>query len=151
MIVIALVIIALVIIVIYKRRSFTSEEDRNGNEALQELEHRLARGEEIPHLTEEELEDLIDKVYLIKTPQKEEYRTLNQTYWPQYYYSNPYQHYHGRVWPKGMFSRMRLWSPGFHTSGWMYQMRPGLKYRHPRSRWVRNNNSYYYLNNTGYD
>jgi hypothetical protein len=78
--------------------------------------------------------------------------TFNQPvdtrYWPYYYYSYPYRYQEGGAWPPGMFTRMKNWSPGFETSGWSYWMRPGMSYdKWPRNRWVKNNDSYYYINN----
>jgi len=81
-----------------------------------------------------------------------EHLTFNQPvdtrYWPYYFYSYPYRYQEGGAWPPGMHTRMRNWQPGFETSGWSYWMRPGMSYdKWPRNRWVKNNDSYYYINN----
>lgn len=71
----------------------------------------------------------------------------NTRYWPYYHYTFPYQHTEGGAWPPNMFSRMYNWQPGYATSGWSYWMRPGMSYsRWPRNRWIRNNGSFYFIN-----
>ena len=73
---------------------------------------------------------------------------INTEYWPYYYYSTPYQYRDGGAWPPGMHSRLYNWQPGFGTSGWSYWLRPGITYdRWPRSRWVKQNDKYYFINN----
>lgn len=69
-------------------------------------------------------------------------------YWPYYHYTFPYQYTEGGAWPPNMYSRLYNWQPGFATSGWSYWMRPGMSYaRWPRNRWVKNNGSFYFINN----
>lgn len=77
------------------------------------------------------------------------FHPVNTTYWPYYHYSTPYQYKSGGAWPPGMQSRLYNWQPGFATgSGWSYWLRPGMSYnRWPRNRWVRQNGSFYYINN----
>ncbi len=76
------------------------------------------------------------------------FNPVNTRYWPQYYYSFPYQYTEGGAWPPGMYSRLYNWQPGYDTAGWSYWMRPGMSYqRWPRNRWVHNNGSYYFINN----
>lgn len=61
----------------------------------------------------------------------------------------PAQFSHGGQWPPGMFTRLRQWEPGFGvTTGWSWGWRPGVAIEAwPRSRWVENNGSYYFVNN----
>lgn len=73
-----------------------------------------------------------------------------KTFWRDYYYSNAAKpgHLYGGMWPDGMYSRMYYWYPGFETSGWSTEARPGTEETQwPRSRWERNDGSYYYINN----
>lgn len=78
------------------------------------------------------------------------FHPVNTQYWPYYFYSQPYQYQDGGAWPPGMKSRLYNWQPGFETSGWSYWLRPGMAYtRWPRSRWVKQNGSYYFINNGG--
>jgi len=54
------------------------------------------------------------------------------------------------AWPSALelTSRLYNWQPGYATSGWSYRMRPGMSYtRWPRNRWIRNNGSFYFINN----
>lgn len=77
------------------------------------------------------------------------FHPVNTTYWPYYHYSTPYQYRSGGAWPPGMQSRLYNWQPGFASgSGWSYWLRPGISYnRWPRNRWVRQNGTFYYINN----
>ena len=83
------------------------------------------------------------------TTLREGYDPINQRYWPYFYYSFPYNYKQGGAWPPGLFSKLYNWSPSFYTgSTWSYSMRPGMYYTHwPRSRWVRGNGDYYFINN----
>lgn len=77
----------------------------------------------------------------------------NMTYWPQYYYSFPYNYKNGGVWPPGMYNRLNYWSPGFYTgTGIMWGNRPGMGEKWwPRNRWINHNtspNSYYNITNS---
>ena len=124
-----------------------------GTKALKEL----FRLKYIPIVSDEDLEKLSDYIYLaVVGPGKENmsfFPAENARYWPQYYYSFPYNYKYGGAWPPGMYSRLRNWSPGFYAgSGLSYYMRPGMGYNYwPRSRWIRHThggkNSYYFLSN----
>jgi len=50
------------------------------------------------------------------------------------------------IWPEGLYTRMREWSPGFEESGWMLadRVKPTIW---PRNRWVRDNTDKYFINN----
>lgn len=77
---------------------------------------------------------------------------IDYKYWPQYYYSYPYHYKQGAAWPPSMFSRLTYWTPGFQTSGWRLATRPGIYHGHwPRSRWVTDNNKFYFINNNDAD
>ncbi len=79
------------------------------------------------------------------------FNPLNIRYWPYSHYTYPYQHTEGGAYSPGLYSRYYHWQPGYDTAGWSYWMRPGMSYRRwPRNRWVRNNGSYYFINN-GHD
>jgi hypothetical protein len=75
----------------------------------------------------------------------------NILYWPQYYYSFPYNEKNGGIWPPGMYNRLNYWSPGFYTgSGLSWTYRPGMGEKFwPRNRWIRQpvNSSYYNITN----
>lgn len=77
----------------------------------------------------------------------------NMTYWPQYYYSFPYNYKNGGIWPPGMYNRLNFWSPGYYTgSGLSWENRPGMGEKWwPRNRWINHaaSNSYYDLSNNG--
>jgi len=65
--------------------------------------------------------------------------------WPYYYYSNPNP---GGSFPPDMLSKLRQIEPGFEPNGLSYELRPGIKYRDwPWGRNIRQNGSYYYINN----
>lgn len=145
-----------------RNEGLTVEDQQSGKAALEELENLLKENSEsIPHISEKELDDVIDKILVMKVPTEDttekldSFNPVNTKYWPQYYYSFPYNEKAGGAWPPGMYSRLYYWSPGFYTgSGWSYYLRPGLKYKnYPRNRWVRNTrdgkHSYYYLSNGG--
>ena len=97
------------------------------------------------------------------TPATENYRrsldtgTLDKYYFPYYY------RYGGGL-PTNLYSRQRLRSPGFFTTGWMWSLRPGVN----RGKWAHNvwgrrtcgcggggcskcggSSNYYYINNCG--
>lgn len=73
----------------------------------------------------------------------------NNEYWPYQYYSYPYHFAHGGIWPRGMYSRLHYFSPGFYTTtGYSRDLRPGIQYPEwPRARWVRHNGTRYFINN----
>lgn len=78
----------------------------------------------------------------------------NMTYWPQYYYSFPYNYKNGGVWPPGMYNRLNYWSPGYYTgSGLVWENRPGMGEKWwPRNRWIMHStsnspNNYYNITN----
>lgn len=77
------------------------------------------------------------------------YHPVNTDYWPYYYYTKPYQYQDGGAWPPNMQSRLYNWQPGFASgTGWSYWLRPGISYnRWPRNRWVKQNGTYYFINN----
>lgn len=77
----------------------------------------------------------------------------NMTYWPQYYYSFPYNHKNGGIWPPGMYNRLNYWSPGFYTgSGLSWENRPGMGEKYwPRNRWIRKPDASNYYNITNGD
>lgn len=69
-------------------------------------------------------------------------------YWPYYHYTLPYRYEQAGAWPPGMYSRFSHWHPGYHTHTWSFDKRPGMGFvAWPRNRWVRNNGSYYHIDN----
>lgn len=69
-------------------------------------------------------------------------------YWPWYHYTLPYRYGQAGAWPPGMHSRFLQWQPGHDLHTWSVGMRPGMGFtRWPRNRWVRNNGSYYHIDN----
>ena len=146
---------------------FSDKDKKAGDSALKKLENMLSRGEKIPEISDEDLIKIIeaDEVYIAKIADEPNlkngregmkyFRSENTRLWPYYYYSQPYNpESGGGAWPKGMYSRLRNWSPGFYTTGfWQHHMRPGMGYKYwPRNRWVRHqtqgrDSSYYYLGN----
>lgn len=133
--------------------------------ALNAIRDLGARLQAIPHITDEQLQEHFEAGNILmakhpdrdSSPEKESngVETMqflngpaNTRYWPYYHYTFPYQYTEGGAWPPNMSSRLYNWQPGFATSGWSYWMRPGMSYaRWPRNRWVRNNTSYYFINN----
>lgn len=77
----------------------------------------------------------------------------NNMYWPQYYYSFPYNYENGGIWPPGMYNRLNFWSPGFYSgSGLSWGSRPGaVNELWPRNRWVNSppSGKYYNITNNG--
>lgn len=160
---IILVVLGFALFLYLQRRKdvFSPEDEKLGEEAARILEDMLDKGIMPPEITNEELEKMADDILMAKvpddlSPQRENMKyvpTQNTRYWPQYYYSFPYNYKYGGAWPPGMYSRLNYWSPGFYTgTGWSYYMRPGMGYkRWPRNRWIRNTtagkSTYYYLNN----
>lgn len=138
---------------------FDHLDSEKGNEAVKELEKLLSEGKHIEEITDEELEEISDDIFMAKLPDEKEelsyWPGFNRRYWPRYYYSWPNNYRYGGAWPPGLYSRLRFWSPGYYTgSGWNYYLRPGLRYRYwPRNRWVRHTkggkHSYYYVSNKG--
>lgn len=125
---------------------------QHAKKALEDL--AKLKEHEIPEVSEQELSRLTDKIQMVRTkkdPNKEHmsfFDPINTRYWPYYYYTFPYRNLNSGTWPPNMFSRMYNWYPGFSTSGWSFWLRPGMYYgRWPRSRWVKNNGSYYLINN----
>lgn len=141
------------------KSDFTVEDQQVGKKALEELDEMLKSGDLPPTLTEHELNEVLDDILIAKVPSedtKEElsyFHAENTRYWPQYYYSFPYNYKYGGAWPPGMYSRLNYWSPGFYTgSGYSYYLRPGIGFKYwPRNRWIRQTqsgkNTYYYLSN----
>lgn len=172
---IILVLVAVCVIWMTNKKTdpFSDEDKRMGEKATALLEDMLEKGIMPPEITDEELEKLADDVLMVKTshgspdsshgspdsPSSHQRENLdfaptqNTRYWPQYYYSFPYNYKYGGAWPPGMFSRLNFWSPGFYTgTGWSYYMRPGMGYKKwPRNVWLRNTtaggSNYYYINN----
>ena len=161
--IVLLVLVVILIIYLLSRNSknepFTSDDNEVGKKALLELEYILKTGQLPLEVSDEELEKLADSVYMVRTPETKEgmsyFPEENTRYWPQYYYSFPYNYKYGGAWPPGLYSRLYYWSPGYYTgTGWRYYMRPGIGYKYwPRNVWVRNTrggkDSYYYLSNGG--
>jgi hypothetical protein len=165
--VIALIIVLLVVIgiLLYSGGSKNKEEPFG----LDDKNYALSALDDLNSAMLENRIQEVDKDYLMKhapwiylaklkddkiaqeDAQKEEmtfFHPVNTQYWPYYYYSNPYQYQNSGAWPPGMSSRLYNWQPGFETSGWSYWLRPGMSYvRWPRSRWVKQNGSYYFINN----
>lgn len=146
---------------IYSSEPFTVEDQQLGKSALQELEKMLSKGVQPHEISDEELTNSTDDIYIVKLPSEltkeklESFGGENAKYWPSYYYSYPYNTKSGKPLPPGMYSRLHYWSPGYYTgSGWSYYMRPGMGHKSwPRNRWIRNTqdgkNAYYYLTNRG--
>lgn len=140
---------------------FTEEDHKNGIRALEELEQIFKSGGKIQDVSDEELEKLIDKIYIVRSEVADDttkehmnfFHSENTRYWPYYYYSFPYNYKYGGAWPPGMYSRLYYWAPGYYTgSGLSYHMRPGMGYKYwPRNRWIRHtkggNQTYYYITN----
>jgi len=128
---------------LYPRHEKVSADDNEAAlRALAEFnEHQ------IPDISDDELAR--SNILLAKASNKEGYNLVNTNLWPYSYYTYPYYSHVKGAWPPGMYSRMYHWSPGFYTSGWSYYLRPGLSQKGawPENRWVRNNNSYYFINN----
>jgi len=145
----------------YRNRltSYNPNDISYAEKVLADLESKMIDIEEV---TDDKLKEHFeqDNVLLSKQPVPSE-ETLsgdrenmsflngpaNTRYWPYYHYTFPYQYTEGGAWPPNMSSRMYNWQPGFATSGWSYWMRPGMSYsRWPRNRWIRNNGSFYFIN-----
>lgn len=131
-------------------------------EELNELEkHIKIRGvETIPFSSDLDPDTvLIIAIYnpdLKNTVHKESYvgeqsmGPVNIRQWPYYYYTDPYLP--DPIFPTNMYTRLRYYYPGFITSGWSYWLRPDIEtVRSQRGRWTRDNNNYYFINNSGYD
>jgi hypothetical protein len=74
----------------------------------------------------------------------------NTRQWPYYHYTIPYKYEEGGAWPPNMYTRLSHWFPGYETSGWGFDMRPGFGYTNwPRNRWVKSDGTHYYINNGG--
>jgi hypothetical protein len=165
-ILIALCILALVFLFSSCRQNvregiFGEVDQDNALSALDDLNSKMLGGR-IEEVDADYLKKYAHQIYLAKLKdvgianedaEKEHmtfFHPVNTTYWPYYHYSAPYQYENGGAWPPGMKSRLYNWQPGFGTSGWSYWMRPGISYnRWPRSRWVKQNGSYYFINNGG--
>jgi len=155
-----LIIIGLIILVAWwclrgKKKHFTPEDEVHGTKAVKELFTMLKKGDEPPEISDKELSNISDDIFMVVTPSKNAkenlsfFHPVNTRYWPYYYYSFPYNYKYGGAWPPGMYSRLYFWSPGFYTgSGWTYYMRPGMGYKYwQRNVWIRNNGSYYNVTN----
>lgn len=112
----------------------------------------------IEEVDEKFLAENADRIQLIKEPVGPDgkpqedlsfYHPVNTEYWPNYYYTTPYQYRQGGAWPPNMQSRLYNWQPGFGSgTGWSYWLRPGITYdRWPRNRWVKQNGKFFYINN----
>ena len=156
-----ILIIAIVIFFIlwcFQRSSnehFTKEDEHEGNQAIREL-FTLLENDNIPEISDDELASMTDDIFMVITPTSNAKENLNMAsnhantrYWPYYYYSFPYNNKTSGAWPPGMYSRLYYWSPGFYTgTGWTHYMRPGMRQKYwPRNVWMRNNNSYYFVEN----
>jgi hypothetical protein len=128
-------------------------------DVLKNLESSL---QHIGQIADEDLENMRDRIYMIleKIEDREKlgdaekfsfFHPVNYRYWPQYYYSFPYQYQTQGAWPPGMYTSLTQWQPTFSTgSGWNLALRPGVNYKAwQRGRWVKNNGKYYFINNGG--
>lgn len=142
-----------------KRDHFGEDDHSYALAALSDLDAGMIDNR-IDEVDDEFLKKNAPNVYMVKMRDdkiaaedaKKEYMTffnpVNTQYWPYYFYSDPYKYQEGGAWPPGMKSRLYNWQPGFETSGWSYWLRPGVTYsRWPRSRWVKQNGSFYFINN----
>lgn len=146
-----LLIIALVLIVFCVwciSSKGVNPDEQFAFDALKELDEKIDRDDV------EEITEALDpeSVLMIKRPTLKEnmsfFHPVNSRYWPYYFYSYPYQYKEGGAWPPNMTSRLYNWQPGYDTAGWSYWLRPGVSYtRWPRNRWVRQNGTFYYINN----
>ncbi len=142
--------------------AYSKEDEKVGEKVLKELHNLLENEGEIEEISDDELVELADNIYISVVEGKDKSSTRenlsffhaeNTRYWPYYYYSFPYNYKHGGAWPPGLFSRLYFWSPGFYTgTGWSYSLRPGLKYSNwPRHRWIKQkksgSNYYYFITN----
>jgi len=140
---------------------FSTEDNEFAEKATDELKNLIENGFDIPKVDDSEINQE-NVVFVVDTnsPKKSvegytAFHAENTRYWPQYYYSFPYNYKYGGAWPPGMYSRLYFWSPGYSSgSGWSYYLRPGIGYKYyPRNRWIRNTtngtggNTYYYLTN----
>jgi hypothetical protein len=146
-----------------QKDTFDHNDRKFADGAIMDLHKKLANGEDIPVITDEELREIgHDKILIIvvKDPQdssedgKESfmfYHPVNQRYWPNYYYSFPYTYASGGSWPPGMYSRLYNYTPGFNTSNWSYYLRPGMYYKRwgNNSNWLRKEGGGYYFVNNG--
>lgn len=132
---------------------FGADDQNYALAALQELDDKDFLQNRIPDVDDDFMAKNASEISLAKVVNdgKEHmsfFNPVNTDYWPYYYYTNPYQYKQGGAWPPGMQSRLYNWQPGFGESGWSYWLRPGITYdRWPRNRWVKNNGSYFYINN----
>lgn len=139
------ILIALIVVYPNKKDGFDAKT------FLKTIEKDIHKAEEIP---DELLEKLKDRILVAKVPDTENFSFFypaNYTYWPQYYYSQNFDNPQQDPWPPGLFSRNYNWEPGYSSgSGWSFYMRPGVGYdKIQRSRWVKNNGKYYFINNGG--
>jgi hypothetical protein len=143
----------------YYSEPFTTQDKAFGDQALEELDGAMARGDDIPDITDDDLAKNVDRISIIKESIEgdspiEHFRGFGsgQNYWRRHYYANNYQTGMGG-WPPGLYNRMYNWSPNFYTgSGWQHYLRPGYNYlTYPRQRWYKKTNAgkhaYYYMNN----
>jgi hypothetical protein len=157
----------------YKALHLTMSDISHAHRALADLKNAHLSNINIPEIHDELLREHFagNDVLLAKHPSKGEENIgfadiraqardiehmaflngpANTRDWPYYHYTFPYQYTEGGAWPPNMYSRLYNWQPGYDTAGWSYWMRPGMSYaRWPRNRWVRNNGSFYYINNGG--
>lgn len=140
-----------------KEGIFGIADENNALSALEDLNNGI-----IEEVDRDYLKNHAHNIYMAKLrdvgiaandAEKEHMTFLNPVdtrYWPNYLNSLPYQYQDGGAWPPNMQSRLYNWQPGFETSGWSYWLRPGVYYdKWPRSRWVKQNGNYYFINNGG--
>jgi len=64
-----------------------------------------------------------------------------------YYF--PYYYKYGGGLPRNLFTQQRLRTPGFYVNSLMWDVRPGINNDPMASNaWARDNDSYYYINNS---
>jgi hypothetical protein len=141
------VLIAVVAVAILSNKPGRSE-NYNVNYALQQLERDIG---EIKEVGEDKLHDLEHSILMV-AENKESFSffsPINARYWPQYYYSFPFTNTTQGSWPPGMYTNQTDIEPGYSSgSGWKYAFRPGVSFKAwQRSRWVKNNGMYYFINN----
>lgn len=67
--------------------------------------------------------------------------------WPHCNYLNQCKYDHQSTSP-GMYNRSAHWYPGYDTHSWSFDHRPGMGFGIvPRNQWVRNNGTYYHIDN----
>ena len=152
-----LLLVTILIICIFNSRKKEGLSDYNKNLGERLLRDLAAELENIEDVTEEDLKRLKDRILAVFSPKSQEseafsfFYPANYTYWPQYFTSGPYTDPQQDPWVPGLFTRLTNWEPGFSSgSGWSMYYRPGVYFdKIQRSRWVKNNGKYYFINNGG--